>query len=501
MKDLMELSQIVTKTKLNTLELPGILGPRNSKLQQFYDLILDGRFKEDEDASLFFYAKEKLDPAYQKLRKTLKDRLTNLLFLIDLDAPAYTDRQKAYYECYKEWAAAKILYGKNARTAANSLSRKILKIARKYEFTELRLDICHNLRLYYGTIEGDVKMFQQYNEEFNAAVQLWLEENKAEELYILLIIGFINSKSTKKDFQETARVYHQQLIPALEKFDSHQLHFYGRLIEVAIYTSVNDYLNTLNVCNAAIAFFEQKEFTANTALNVFQYEKLICYLQLRQFNEAITTADLCLNYLEEGTFNWFKLYELYFLVYMHSTRYAEAAERLKTALEHPSFDKLPENIQETWKIFEAYTFFLETIGLLENNGQEGPLHKNFRMTKFLNEMRVFSKDKQGMNIPILMLEILMAIGKKQYSELIDRLEAIDKYRRRYLNGTETERTNLFLKMLLQLPKNGFQKDSIVLKTQDCLKALNVLPIEIANQAHEIEIIPYEKLWQIVLNTI
>ena len=62
-------------------------------------------------------------------------------------------------------------------------------------------------------------------------------------------------------------------------------------------------------------------------------------------------------------------------------------------------------------------------------------------------------------------------------------------------------TNLFLKMLLQLPKNGFQKDSIVLKTQDYLKALNVLPIEIANQAHEIEIIPYEKLWQIVLNTI
>ena len=501
MKDLMELSQIVTKTKLNTLELPGILGHKNSKLQQFYDLILDGRFREDEDASLFFYAKEKVDPAYQKLRKTLKDRLTNLLFLIDLDAPAYTDRQKAYYECYKEWAAAKILYGKSARIAATSLSRKILKIVRKYEFTELKVDICHTLRLYYGTIEGDVKMFQQYNEEFNASVQLWLEENRAEELYIMLIIGFINSKSTKKDFQETAKAYHQQLLPALEKFDSHQLHFYTRLIEVAIYTSVNDYVNTLKVCTEAIAFFEQKEFTANTALNVFQYEKLICYLQLRQFDEAITTADLCLNYLEEGTFNWFKLYELYFLVYMHSACYACAAEKLKTALEHPAFNKLPENIQETWKIFEAYIFFLETIGLLENNGTEGPQHKNFRMTKFLNEMRVFSKDKQGMNIPILMLEILMAIGKKQYSELIDRLEAIDKYRRRYLNGTEIERTNLFLKMLLQLPKNGFQKDLIVTKTQDYLKALDVLPIEIANQAHEIEIIPYEKLWQIVLTTI
>lgn len=498
MKDLLELVQLVSPAKLNTVHI-GLFGAKTSKLQTFYDLVVEGKFKEDEDAALHFYTKDKLDPAYQKLRKTLKDRLTSFLFLIDLDAPTYTDRQKAYYECYREWAAAKILYGKNARTAANSLSRKILRIARKYEFTELRLDICHSLRLYYGTIEGDVKMFQQYNEEFKEMTQLWLEESLAEELYILLIISFINSKSTKKDYQEMAKGYHQQLKPALEKFDSHQLHFYGRLIEVAIYTSVNDYVQTLKVCEETIAFFEHKDFTANTALNIFHYEKLICYLQLRRFKEATSTAELCLAHLEEGTFNWFKLYELYFLVHMHSGCYACAVDKLKRIMEHPVFVKLPENIQETWKIFDAYTYFLEMIGLLAHGDQEGHQHKGFRMTKFLNEMQVFSKDKQGMNIPILVLEILMAVAKKQYSELIDRLEAIDKYRRRYLNGADTERTNLFLKMLLQLPKSGFQKEVIIHKTQHYISELEAIPIEMANQAHEIEILPYEVLWQIVLD--
>lgn len=498
MKDLLELVQIVNPGKLNTVQW-GAFGPKTSKLQAFYDLVINGKLREDDEAAHHFYAKDKQDPAYQKLRKTLKDRLTNFIFLIDLDAPNYTDRQRAYYECYREWAAAKILYGKSARIAATSLSRKILKIARKYEFTELRLDICHNLRLYYGTIEGDVKMFQQYNDEFKELTHLWLEETLAEELYILLIISFINSKSTKKDYQEMAQNYHHQLKPSLEKFDSHQLHFYGRLIEVAIYTSVNDYVNTLKVCAEAIAFFEAKEFSASTALNIFHYEKLICNLQLRQFDEAIATADLCLKHLEEGTFNWFKLYELYFLVHMHSAGYAFAVDKLRVAMEHPVFPNLPENIQETWKIFEAYTYFLEMIGHLAHSDQEGHQHKIFRMNKFLNEMQVFSKDKQGMNVPILILEILMAVVKKQHSELIDRLEAIDKYRRRYLNSPDMERTNLFLKMLLQLPKSGFQKAPILHKTQGCFKDLEAIPIEMANQAHEIEIIPYEKLWQIVLD--
>lgn len=498
MKDLLELVHLVTPAKLNNIQW-GPFGPKSSKLQTFYDLTVEGKFKEDEEAAMYFYAKDKQDPAYQKLRKTLKDRLTSFIFLIDLDAPTYTDRQKAYYECYREWAAAKILYGKSARKAATSLSRKILKIARKYEFTELRLDICHNLRLYYGTIEGDVKMFQQYNEEFKELTELWLQESLAEELYILLIISFINSKATKKDYQEMAQNHYAQLKPALERFDSHQLHFYGRLIEVAIYSSVNDYVNTLKVCDQAIAFFEQKDFNANTALNIFQYERLICYLQLRQFKEAIVTADLCLKHLEEGTFNWFKLYELYFLVHMHSGCYNCAVDKLKMIIDHPVFAKLPENIQETWKIFEAYTYFLEMIGLLTHNDQEGHQHKGFRMTRFLNEMQVFSKDKQGMNVPILILEILMAVGKKQHSELIDRLEAIDKYRRRYLNNPDMERTNLFLKMLLQLPKSGFQKEAVLHKTQIYLNNLEAIPIEMANQAHEIEILPYEKLWQIVLD--
>ena len=366
MKDLIDLTQIITRTKLRSVELIGNdTGEGTSKLQEFYDLVSEGRFADDDEAAEHFYGKGKgkNHPSYQKLRKTLKDRLVNSLFVIDLKQASYSSRQKAHYEAYKEWGAAKILFGKNARTAAAGLGRKLLKIARKFEFTELVVDICHTLRLYHGTIEGDYKKYQQYNEDFKAHEQMWIQENRAEEYFIELSIGFINSKATKTDFKDKALEYYEQVREAMDTYDSYQLHLCGRLIEVSIHTSVNEYEETIGVCDRAIAFFEKKSFTPRIPLQVFLYQKFICHVQLRQFEAAKAAAKACLPYLEEGAFNWFKVYELYFLLYAHDGQYEQADEILRMAMAHPRFDDLPENIQETWKISEAYLYFLECTGI------------------------------------------------------------------------------------------------------------------------------------------
>ncbi|MCB0570586.1 MAG: hypothetical protein KDC66_12510 [Phaeodactylibacter sp.] len=499
MKDLLDLVNIVTRTKIRSVELIGDNSDGSSKLQEFYNLLAEGRFSDDDEAAGYFYGADKNAPSYQKLRKTFKDRLVNSLFVIDLKQASYTDRQKAYYECYKEWAAAKILFGKNARTAAVGIARKLLKIAKKYEFTELIVDISHTLRLFHGTIEGDYKKFQQYNEDFKAYERLWLQENHAEEYFIELSIGFINSKSTKTDFQDKARAYFEEIQPALEQFDSYQLHLCGRLIEASIHTSVNDYQNTLGVCERAITFFEKKGFVASVPLQVFHYQKFICHIQLREFDKARHAAEQCLAYLEEGKFNWFKLYELYFLLYTHSGEYQKARDILNRIMPHPDFSGLPGNVQETWKISEAYLYFLECAGQLAPQQQEAATTSTFRLSKFLNEMEVFTKDKQGMNIPILIIELLLGIANRKYGNIIDRMEAIDKYRTRYLREEEIIRSNHFLKMLLQAPKNAFRRAEVEARAAEDFKALSDIPIEMANQTFEIEIVPYEKLWEYVLD--
>jgi hypothetical protein len=357
------------------------------------------------------------------------------------------------------------------------------------------------LRLFHGTIEGDYKKYQQYNEDFKVYEQLWLQENRAEEYYIELSIGFINSKAAKTEFQKKAKAYHEAVREALEQYDSYQLHLCGRLIEASIHTSVNDYQGTLEVCRRAIDFFEKKDFTASVPLQIFHYQKFICHVQLRQFDEARQEAAECLKYLEEGKFNWFKVYELSFLLHTHDGGYTEARDLLNKIMAHPTFSTLPDNVQETWKISEAYLHFLELAGKLPPQSGKAAKTSSFRLSKFLNEMQVFSKDKQGMNIAIILIELLLGIANQSYDELIDRVEAIDKYRTRYMRDEETQRSNFFLKMLLQIPKNAFRRAAAETKAQDDFQALLALPIEMANQTFEIEIIPYEKLWKYTLELI
>jgi len=498
MKDLIELSNIVTQRKVRSVHIFSASedGQPITKIQQFYELILKGEFDSDEQAAHYFYGKNKSHSSYQKLRGTLKARLINSLFLIDLKQASYGNRRRAYYESYREWAAAKILFGKQARVAAVSQCRKLAKIARQYEFTELLVDILHTLRLYFGTIEGDPKKYQQYNAEFKKVKKKWHLETEVEELYIDLSIDFVNSRATRHEVQEKAKEYFNTVKPIMAEDESYQIHLCGRLIEVSQFTSVNDYANTIEVCERAIAFFAAKNYEASIPLQIFHYQKLICHLQLQQIEEAFREAEISETFLEDGTFNWFKLQEVRLQLFLFTKDYHAAANLVGKILVHESFINLPGNIGETWKIAEAYLFFIQEVGHLPANTIDG-----FRSARFINEIEVFSKDKRGMNVHLIILEILLNTVDDNRDRLIDRAEALNKYRTRYLREEGLERSNLFVKMLLQLPKKAFARTAVEAKTEKSFKALQAMPIELVNQAHEIEIVPYEYLWEMTLETL
>ncbi len=500
MKDLLELANIVTKPKLRAVELIGDGLEGDSKIAEFYDALTEGRFADDDEAAQAFYSAGKNNSAYQKLRKTVKDRLINALFIIDIKQASYSDRQRAYYEAYRDWAAAKILFGKGAHNAAVSICTKLLRISKKYEFTELTLDIYRTLRLFFGTMEGDLKKFDKYNAFFREYETLWRHENLAEELYINLTIRYVNSRAGNKEISEKAHQAFREIEPLLGQYDSYQLHLCGRIVEMVCYSSVHDYQRTLAVCDDAIAFFQAKDYVATVPLQISYYQKMICHVQLRQFDAARKAAEKCMEYLEEGSFNWFKYRELYFILCMHSEEYQEAQAIHDKTVAHPEFENLPRNVVETWMIFEAYLKYLILAGQFEPAGGADREDIKFRLGRFLNEMSVFSKDKRGMNITILIIEVLFQILNGDRGQLIDRVEAIDKYRSRYLQEEETRRCNHFFRMLLQIPKNAFDRELAEQKAAKDLAALQQVPIELANQTYEIEILPYEKLWAIALDS-
>lgn len=501
MKVLQELAFIVDKHRARKLELVTDLMTGETKMGKFYRALLENQFTSDEEAFDYFYPGSKSNAAYLKLKMALRRRLINSLFFIDLKRGYYTDREKAYYESYRVWAAIKILLGKNARNAAIQLIQNLLKQARKYEFNEIAVEITRVLRLHYGAREGDEKKFHFYNELYKKYERLNYEGNLAEEYYTILIIPYVKNKAFKEGFHEKALRYWEKLKPLMENNQSYQLHFYANLIRMNAHFFNNDYISILKTCEETIHFFKQKPYKAFVPLQTSYYQQLVCYTQLKKYKEGKEAAENCLGTLHDGTFNWFKYHEQYFLLSMHTENYLAAYRQFEKVKKHKRFQFLPTHFVETWKVFEAYLFYLIEIGEIKAEVAGKKKINRFNRGKLLNETVAYSKDKRGMNIPILIIQILFLINRKEYNKSIDRMDAIKRYSSRYLRKGDNFRSNCFARMLLQIPNANFHKNGVKRKTAQLLERLKAVPLNVANQTHEIEIIPYETLWQFVLESL
>ncbi len=500
MRELIELVNVLNVQRLKADGLWGIIMEPNSKLEQLYNAIAEGKVRSDEEAITLLYPPPQKSAAYPSLKNKLKERLTDTVFLLDFHEPGYTDRQKAFFECNKKWAAASVLLSKNAKIIGIDILENLLRHTTLFEFTDLTLSILYSLRLHYGTIAGDQKKYTNYRDMYKQYQAMSLMENEAEELYTHLVSHYVGSKATKELIGEKAREYYERIAPNLASTDSFRLHLCGRLIQTIIYTSRNDYAATAEVCEDAIRFFEQKQFESKLPLQAFYYQLVVCYTQMRAFDKGQQIISRYQSIFDEGSFNWFKLQELYLLLSMHTQHYTDAWRCHQSVVQHARFESQPPQIREMWKIYGAYVHYLRQAGKVEGV-EDLPEAGKFRMGKFLNEIPTFSQDKRGMNIPILIVQILFLISEREYAQAIDRIEAIEKYCSRYLKQNDTFRSSCFIKMLLQMPAASFHQEAVFRKAQKHLEQLQSMPLEIANQTHEIEIIPYEDLWTMAMENL
>jgi len=218
---------------------------------------------------------------------------------------------------------------------------------------------------------------------------------------------------------------------------------------------------------------------------------------LRQFEAGQESADYCLKIMQEGTFNWFKYRELYLQLSLHTGEFAQASSILSETLQNARFEFLPENVKEIWRIYEAFVHYLVLTGKApaKANGQK------FKLAKFINDTPIFSKDKSGINIAIIVVKMLLMLQERRFAQMLDEVEAVEQYCYRHLRGDNAQRSYYFLKMLLHVSTSGFDPVVSVVKAERYLQKLKETPLQVANQTHEIEVIPYEMLWEIAIESL
>lgn len=492
MEYLKELAEIVTANKVKKIEVIGNPSDKGTKLQKLYDAIRQGDVNTDEEAFAMLYGEEGSRGAYHKLKHTLKERLINTLFFIDTKENKYTDIQRTYYLCAKEVIAVEILGIRGAHGLNIRLAEKLLPTTLKYDFTHLSIMLCSKLAFHYSQAFGDRTKFNHYNDLLTKLGKLYIKEMAVESRYWDIVSYYVRDKSTKKFIAPIVESHIREVDEMHSEMISRKLVQREYSLRIAKCMCENDYKATIELCKEALAKLDALPVKDASAISGITFQLIASCIHLGRYDEAKSGIERCLSIITEGRQNWFKTFELNMTLCLHTRHYDEAWEVFQKATSHKGFTKIPRHWQETWKIFEAWLWFLKEAGQVKSGSK--PM-KAFKASKFLNEVSEFFKDKRGMNVPIIIVQIAIALLEKKYDIVMDRVEALSKYKSRYLDRDNNYRSNCFIRMVMEMEKQGFRKRDTIKATKKLLADLSSSPIDITDQSYDIEILPLEDTWE------
>lgn len=496
MNKLSELIKLVSPNKIKQISILSPSLSKDTKLVQLYQGIYTQKFQTDADAIQALYGGGQIGSKYSKLKNDLENRLLNVLLASDLTNSQMNARQKAFFKYFKIWAAANILIRLGIINYSTRILEKTLKHFEKNEFTNLSLETSMLLRNHYYRHLGDAKKGAYYNEKTNLLLAQYNAEIVLSGYMEQIVVHYVKEKGDNSHLDEIIDEYIQKAKEILPAEVNATIIYRIKMLEVTKCMNLHDYEATAKICEEAVGYFEVNKQHFRTYIVIFINQWIISCTQLKAYKKATELVQKALTYLQPGEFNWFKLMEYRTQLAFYKQDYTRAYTTYRTIIRHSNFSELPDPVQEEWRLYEAYAQFVFLAGRVE-----GPKsgYKKFKVHKFLNDIFIFSQDKKGLNIPILVIHICYLLMYQKYNTIIDKMEGLDKYRQRYLSTEKHKRSNIFIKMLLLFFKNNFDAKLVSKEAQNYLEELRKYPFNILTSDHELEIIPYEHLWNIILD--
>jgi len=454
---------------------------------------------EDEIArSLYGEAANRNTNAYKKLKQRAVEELSGHLLLVGPHSPSFTARQRGIYRAYRELVVAELLRARNFKVSAVYFHKKALRKARKNGVSTVEMLCLDALAYHAGVQEGNVTLFNKYDKEYRQALLKVTSERDVSSKFVQ--IKLLGSASPAERLEK-----HRKIISFIDELDNNyslallspQYAFVYFTIKLAGWSAISDHDETLKVADESIEYFSGLATKHPVPLSYFYMHKLMIYALRKDYENGVNVYKKCLLLTEVNLTNWYKLSELAFFFLLQNERYDAAVELYTSFMRSGSPRKMPARFREKWLVYRAYLYFLLETGEMTKAMESDPLGK-FRLRKFLNSVPSFSKEKRGRNIPILLVQILFTIQRKDYDLVSERMEAIEKYTNRHLRKDENYRSNCFIKLLLLFPKHDFRYEEIDRRSKIWLRKLEQMPLEFANQSYEIELIPYEKLFSMLL---
>ncbi len=500
MKNLLEIARLVTRKKVRKIEIFDDYHLRNkdSKFNEFYAGLRDGRFQDDDDAARQLYNGSSQDARYRQLKSRFRRRLLNTLFFLDVNQPAASNYERAHFTCHKEWALVKILQDYDAHLSAEAQARSILTTALKFHLSEIVVSCARVLRQ-YAAQQGDNGNFTYYNELVTSYGQVQAAETSAEEYVQQIDMIYRQSHRLEQEERTVVETLCLRLLDLSERFDGSPVIQYSSFLAwVMRYEMAAEYPLVLEVCDRAERYLdEHPDFYQEDKLIVFFTRRMSAYLHLRDYRNGQLNAEKCLARFPAGSPTWFHFMEYYLLLALHTGYYLQAAAIFNTAIDNREFQKLDQVQQEKWRLFEAGLHFLTHRLQLELRLLPADPKKTFCLEKYLEWKPQYAREDRIFLLLHHFLQIAFFIDLKQFSNASQRLQELRKMTTRQLDKDEFARPVQFISLLRGLERAGYQTENIRHAGKH-LQALENIPITYRGNASRLEIIPYGQFYHEII---
>lgn len=492
MQDIKELILLLHQHTHPVLQQPPRDFNPQRELAPLFEGISRGRFTSDAEAAAQLFSGAAPDhPAYITLKKDLWTALLDWITDFNTRLLDSNDLQYVYQECNKQWLVVCCFSGENAHKLVLPLTLQLLEVAEKFEFTRLCVDMYALLCIQYclGS-HHDIVQCNVAAQKHTYYQQLQEAEYAAEVQYIKLNTLAANAKIPRKKINLLARTAHAHLKGDMRKFKSYKLTLYGNLLGLLHHMSAGDSQKVVRLCSKTIRFFEQKPYNAGVPLQVFCYMQLVANIELGRLAAGLKALESCLHYVEPGSFNWFKFQELAFTLMLHTRRYDRAAILLREVTRHPQLAALPDYARQCWQLYRLYLQVLQRLGVQRTDAAfAGSIQEQ--------AFQAGPGTPAGLHCANLILDWLTHFQRNDFvalQQVSGQMTSVAANLQKYPVAT---RTYYFLKLLETvsgLPGGRTVPDT---KAEKYLSKLMEIPVQVANQTVEMEVIRYEHLWSLI----
>lgn len=260
-----------------------------------------------------------------------------------------------------------------------------------------------------------------------------------------------------------------------------------------------DFTMRIQACDDAIQYSKRNLDIAGNFLAVFTLEKIECYMHIREYDLLSKLCKECEVLFYNHTSNWLKL-KYYEIVGLLSTgQPIKALEVFRVV--HKMLVKNgggAKKYNDQWLILEGYIYlFLYTENKeIQPNTIQLPSLDAF-MRKFLTQgLNSLSGDKEGANLGMMIIHVFLLLClKSNPTDIVEKVMALDRYKRRYLNQTSNARTELFITILKHYSFTVADMQKTSTKMRELFIQLSPTSAGTNSSTEDFELIPFDIIWK------